>query len=105
MRYCPDIFKKIDASKPPCTSGFWERFFWSLLQTNQAVVTDEEAYRLLVEEWKEQRLERLKDKHGWLSLAGLYWLEEGENRFGSDPAGDTVPGWGVNPQWHPDPGQ
>ena len=35
-------------------------------------------------------MERLKNKDGWLTLAGLYWLEEGENSFGSDPANDIV---------------
>jgi uncharacterized protein (DUF1684 family) len=43
-----------------------------------------------IKQWQEQRLERLKHKDGWLTLAGLYWLEEGENSFGSDPANDIV---------------
>jgi len=43
-----------------------------------------------IEEWQVQRLERLKSKNGWLSLAGLFWLEEGENSFGSDAENDIV---------------
>ena len=35
------------------------------------------------EEWKVRRLASLKREDGWLSLVGLHWLEEGENRFGS----------------------
>ena len=54
------------------------------------VITDEAAYVESIKEWQVQRLERLKDKNGWLSLAGLYWLEEGENSFGSDTTNDIV---------------
>jgi len=54
------------------------------------VITDEAAYVKSIEEWQQQRLERLKSKNGWLSLAGLYWLEQGENSFGSDPSNKIV---------------
>jgi len=37
-----------------------------------------------VEAWKAERLARLRRPDGWLSLVGLYWLEQGENRVGSD---------------------
>jgi len=52
------------------------------------VITDEAAYMEEMEAWQQQRLERLKSKNGWLSLAGLFWLKEGENSFGSDPGND-----------------
>jgi len=54
------------------------------------VVTDEAAYAEDLEKWRSLRLERLKDEKGWLNLAGLYWLEEGENTFGSDPSNRIV---------------
>lgn len=54
------------------------------------VITDEAAYLEEIEAWQQQRLERLKNKDGWLSLTGLFWLEEGENSFGSDPSNDIV---------------
>jgi uncharacterized protein len=62
--------------------------FAFLLACNTAtpVITDETAYMEEMENWQQQRLERLKSKNGWLSLAGLFWLEEGENSFGSDPS-------------------
>jgi uncharacterized protein (DUF1684 family) len=41
------------------------------------------AYKAEVEDWRARRLERLTAEDGWLSLTGLYWLEEGDNRFGS----------------------
>jgi len=54
------------------------------------IITDEAAYRESIGQWQQQRLERLKSKTGWLNLAGLYWLEEGENSFGSDPSNKVV---------------
>lgn len=41
------------------------------------------AYRAEIESWRAERLERLTAPDGWLTLTGLYWLEPGENRFGS----------------------
>ncbi|MDF1575912.1 MAG: DUF1684 domain-containing protein [Bacteroidales bacterium] len=52
------------------------------------LITDKAAYVAETEAWRQQRLERLKSKNGWLSLTGLFWLEEGENSFGSDPSND-----------------
>jgi uncharacterized protein (DUF1684 family) len=43
-----------------------------------------------IAEWRRGRQERLKAEGGWLSLAGLFWLNEGVNRFGTDPANDIV---------------
>ncbi len=58
--------------------------------SSSPVITDEAAYVESIEAWQQQRLERLKNKNGWLSLAGLFWLEEGENSFGSDPENEIV---------------
>jgi uncharacterized protein len=44
-------------------------------------------YRQQFDEWNADRLESLVNPTGWMRLAGLYWLEEGENTFGSS---DTV---------------
>ena len=33
--------------------------------------------------WRNGRIERLTSDTGWLTLVGLFWLEEGENRFGA----------------------
>lgn len=44
--------------------------------------SSEEKYRAQIEQWHQKRLARLKSPEGWLSLAGLYWLKEGENTFG-----------------------
>jgi uncharacterized protein (DUF1684 family) len=47
-------------------------------------------YITSIEEWHRLRIEGLKKPDGWLSLAGLYWLEPGENRFGSDSTNDII---------------
>ena len=41
-------------------------------------------------QWQEARIERLTSKTGWLNLAGLYWLEEGENTIGSDSSNSII---------------
>jgi len=35
--------------------------------------------------WRADRETSLKAERGWLSVAGLFWLKEGENTLGSDP--------------------
>jgi uncharacterized protein (DUF1684 family) len=56
----------------------------------EPLIADEAAYAKSIEQWQAQRIERLKGKTGWLNLAGLLWLEEGENNFGSDPSNQIV---------------
>lgn len=51
---------------------------------------DVAAWREEVEVWHRERQERLREPDGWLTLVGLYWLREGENRFGSHPSNDLV---------------
>src|SRR5262245_36341736 len=36
-----------------------------------------------IEQWRAKRLASLKSDKGWLTLAGLFWLKDGENTFGS----------------------
>lgn len=47
---------------------------------------DESAYRNGIAKWQSDRLATLTKHDGWLTLINLYWLKEGENKFGSDPA-------------------
>jgi uncharacterized protein (DUF1684 family) len=44
------------------------------------------TYTATVEQWRQKREAGLKAEGGWLSLAGLFWLKEGANAVGSDPA-------------------
>ncbi len=52
--------------------------------------TTDQQYKQSVNEWHAKRLERLTAPDSWLSLAGLYWLEEGDNSFGTDPENDLI---------------
>jgi uncharacterized protein (DUF1684 family) len=49
-----------------------------------------EAHRAEIEAWRAKRIASLKREDGWLTLVGLFWLKEGENRFGSDPKTDRI---------------
>jgi uncharacterized protein (DUF1684 family) len=44
-----------------------------------------EAYRHEIDSWRATRDSNLRDPNGWLTLVGLFWLDEGDNRVGSDP--------------------
>lgn len=48
------------------------------------------AYVSGIKKWKEVRIENLKKENGWLNLAGLFWLGEGENKFGSDKSNQII---------------
>lgn len=43
-----------------------------------------------LEKSRADREERLRDPNGWLTLAGLFWLEQGPNEFGRDEANTVV---------------
>ena len=45
-------------------------------------------YRQCLLAWKGERLARLKSDRGYLNLAGLYWLRQGINTFGSGAGND-----------------
>ncbi len=53
-------------------------------------VVADEAYRGEIRNWREEREARLRADGGWLTVVGLFWLKEGENRFGTDASGDIV---------------
>jgi uncharacterized protein (DUF1684 family) len=50
---------------------------------------DPARHRREVEAWRQLRYDALRRDTGWLTLAGLDWLKEGENAVGSDPAADV----------------
>ena len=51
---------------------------------------DQAAYARELSQWQQKRLADLKSETGWLTLVGLFWLKEGENKFGSDAANDIA---------------
>jgi hypothetical protein len=54
------------------------------------VIEDRTSYIESIEQWQHDRLEGLKAKDGWLNLAGIYFLKEGVQTFGSYPSNDIV---------------
>lgn len=57
------------------------------LEKPEALTTP--AYVAGIDEWHKTREAQLKAHDGWLTLAGLYWLTDGENTFGSG-AGNSL---------------
>lgn len=51
---------------------------------------EEQVYIQQINDWHKKRIESLTEKDSWLSLAGLFWLKEGENSFGADKTNDIV---------------
>jgi uncharacterized protein (DUF1684 family) len=47
-------------------------------------------YTAQIESWRKASEERLKSDTGWLTVAGLFWLKEGPNTFGSAESNDLV---------------
>ncbi|NBC25949.1 MAG: DUF1684 domain-containing protein [Bacteroidetes bacterium] len=48
-----------------------------------------ENYEQELSSWQEDRIETLKEPTGWLRLAGMHILDEGENSFGSGSSRDV----------------
>jgi len=55
-----------------------------------AAAAGDPEYVAEIQKWREQRETRLKADGGWLTVAGLFWLEPGANRFGTDPSNQIV---------------
>ena len=47
------------------------------------------AYLEEIEQWRQNRIERLTAPDGWLTLVGLHWLEPGDNVIGSSPSANV----------------
>lgn len=60
-----------------------------VLRCSQSKI-DPDSYRAEIEKWRTERLGNLKAPRGWLNLAGLFWLKEGMNTFGSDSSNYIV---------------
>lgn len=49
-----------------------------------------QSYVQEIQKWRDGYEADLKQDNSWLALAGLFWLKEGENPFGSGPANAIV---------------
>jgi uncharacterized protein (DUF1684 family) len=50
---------------------------FSLFLMQQCLAQD--LYHQEIDQWKKERLLELKSDQGWLNLAGLFWIKEGNN--------------------------
>lgn len=48
-------------------------------------ISDDPSFVKAELEWREARDQSMRSPTSWLTIAGLYWLDEGENTFGTDP--------------------
>jgi uncharacterized protein (DUF1684 family) len=55
-----------------------------------AAAPDAEAERVSIAQWRSERLRGLTGDSGWLTLAGLFWLKQGDNSFGRAPTNSLV---------------
>ena len=60
------------------------------LLMSATVPNDASTHKKEVEDWRAKRYSRLKADDGWLTLVGLFWLQEGDNTFGSDSSNQVV---------------
>src|SRR5579871_5669721 len=51
---------------------------------------DNSSYQKSVEKWRQEYATALKGDDDWLTVAGLFWLHEGKNSFGSAAGNDIV---------------
>ena len=50
----------------------------------------DDAYRNEVDQFRQRREAGLKAEDGWLSVVGLHWIHQGEQKLGSDPGCDIL---------------
>ncbi len=60
------------------------RLWAAVLGAATIMAAADASYPASIATWRQTREERLKAPDGWLTVAGLFWLKEGENRVGSD---------------------
>jgi uncharacterized protein (DUF1684 family) len=46
---------------------------------------DSSGYQAQIDDWRAKRESTLKADDGWLTVAGLFWLHDGDNKAGNDP--------------------
>lgn len=62
----------------------------SCRQTAAPPSIDKAAHANEIQKWQSERLASLTKDDGWLTLIGLFWLDDGANTFGSDSKNKIV---------------
>jgi len=50
----------------------------------------DDPYTQAIEKWRAERLKEVNGADGWTTLVGLFWLREGENKFGSGRSNEII---------------
>jgi uncharacterized protein (DUF1684 family) len=61
-----------------------------IIQSCSTPSPSEKLYQEEIQNWQRERIQKLKSKNGWLNLAGLFWLKEGQNTIGSDTSNSLI---------------
>ncbi|HYM10861.1 MAG TPA: DUF1684 domain-containing protein [Bryobacterales bacterium] len=69
---------------------FYEKLGERAFRFYEKAFSGESVYQAAVELWREDQEADLRAEGGWLTVAGLFWLKEGENRFGNGAGNDIV---------------
>ncbi len=72
-----------------CCAKHIQLFLFCLFSLTVFSQSEKKKYAEEIREWDRSRIASLKSATGWVNLAGLFWLKEGENSFGSD-ASNTI---------------
>lgn len=62
----------------------------ALNEPNWKIERSQDEYTASLLKWRAEQEEYLLRPRGWLSVAGLYWLKEGENSIGSKPGSNVL---------------
>ncbi len=92
-------FARNDRRLPTFRAAFALAVCAALGAVTLMAATIDPTYQASVTKWRQGYETTLRADDGWLTVTGLFWLHEGDNRFGSDPLGDIVlPGKAIPPQ-------
>ena len=85
-----ELQREAGPTNPYATTFFW---IWGLALVGLVGFrTDTPSYRAQLDSWHRQRIESLTSETGWLNLAGLFWLKDGDNKAGTAAGNDlTLP--------------
>ena len=61
-----------------------------IISTTLTMLQADDAYVRELTKWRQDREASLKEDTGWLTVAGLFFLNQGRNTFGSGPLNDIV---------------
>jgi uncharacterized protein len=65
-------------------------FLMIALTSTQIHAQDNTPYQKQIADWQAKRIQNLKAPNGWLNLVGLYWLDPGQNSFGTAPTNKII---------------